>query len=60
LRKLVNLENLYLKGSRITDAGLLQLAELPKLKSLSLDDTEVTSEGVAEFKKIRPNCKVGR
>ncbi|HJS07016.1 MAG TPA: hypothetical protein VJ809_05125 [Pirellulales bacterium] len=56
----MNLENLYLKGSRITDAGLLQLAELPKLKSLSLDDTEVTSEGVAEFKKIRPNCKVGR
>jgi hypothetical protein len=56
---LVELETLSLNGSQITDAGLMHLGQaLPKLKSLYVEDTQVTSDGVQEFQRVRPGCKV--
>ena len=42
----------------ITDAGLVHLQGLKTLKLLTLYDTQVTSEGIAELRKHLPGCKI--
>jgi hypothetical protein len=58
LRGLPGLKSLSLAGSRISDACLDVLADLPNLQTLSVEDTMITDEGVAELLKKRPNLIV--
>lgn len=52
LRKLAGLEELWLDGAPITDAGLSHVIELRGLKILYLDDTRVTDTGLVHLKDI--------
>jgi hypothetical protein len=51
---------LDLRGTKVTDAGLRELAALKGLRILALSDTKVTDAGVAELQKALPDCKVRR
>lgn len=52
-------EVVSIKSSKITDAGLARLAGLPKLLSLNLVDTKVTSDGIASLRNSsRSLCRV--
>jgi hypothetical protein len=42
----------------VTDAGLESLKKLANLRTLVLKGTRVTDEGVKEFQRALPNCKV--
>jgi hypothetical protein len=53
-----NLEELHLLGTDVTDAGLAHLEKLTDLKSLFLDNTNVTSEGVEKLQRALPNCQI--
>ena len=54
LRGLTNLEVVGLFGTKVTDAGLVQLAGLPKLRRVYAAQTAVTSAGAEKFRKGRP------
>ena len=56
--KLQSLKKLFLERTKITDAGLKEVAKLRKLRSLGLNGTQITDTGVAELKKVLPNCKI--
>jgi hypothetical protein len=47
-----------LDNTKITDAGLKEVAKLQQLTFLGLSDTQVTDAGVAELQKALPNCKI--
>ena len=47
---LMNLSNLNLCGTNVTDDGLLSLLRMEGLKNLNLIDTKVTPLGVAKLK----------
>jgi eukaryotic-like serine/threonine-protein kinase len=51
-------ESVNLLNSDLTDTGLARLANLPRLESLDIRRTKVTSAGVAAFQKALPGCKV--
>ena len=42
----------------VSDEGLLALSELTNLDRLSVLETKVTVDGVAEFKTALPECEV--
>ena len=42
----------------ITDVGLVYLKGLTNLKSLNVQDTQVTGAGYLELKTTLPNCKI--
>ena len=52
------MQELGLGLTQVTDAGLIHLKGLTKLKWLHLDDTQVTGAGVADLEKALPNCKI--
>lgn len=52
------LEQLNLYGTKITDVGLMKLAECQSLKVLYLWDTKVSATGINELKKKRPKLKI--
>jgi Leucine-rich repeat (LRR) protein len=52
------LQQLGLNRTQVTDAGLKRLEGFIGLEQLSVQDTQVTSEGVNEFKQSLPNCEV--
>jgi hypothetical protein len=54
LRHVPTLRTLWLRGSKITGAGLRHLRHLPHLDYLDLGNTPVTSEGLSELKHL-PN-----
>ncbi len=56
--EMTQLESLNLNGLHITDSGLRKLHSLRNLKLLSVYVTDVTSEGVAEFRQAVPECDV--
>lgn len=59
--KFPNLQSLEIHGSKVTDAGLQQLAGLKKLKRLSVGVTgTITDEGVNQLKLKIPNLEVVR
>lgn len=58
LLPLTSLEELNLYGTNLTDAGLLRLVALPQLQNLVVTHTKVTAEGVTQFSKKRPQCKI--
>jgi hypothetical protein len=47
-----------LRGTQVTDAGLVHLEGLDNLDFLYLDNTQVTDEGVTKLQKALPNCKI--
>ena len=49
---------LNLDGSKITDAGLIKLASLEKMRWVGLARSEVTDAGVKKLSKSLPDCKV--
>ena len=49
---------LDLDGTKITDAGLKELAKLQKLERLYLNNTKVTRAGAAELQKALPKCRI--
>ena len=50
----------YLSGTKVTDAGLKELAPLKNLTTLDLGATRVTDTGLKELQKALPNCKITR
>ena len=56
---LTNLNHLEIRGNKMTDDGLLQLALLPKLKYLDVQSAEkITANGIAQFHKLRPEVEI--
>ena len=55
---LENVTALGLGGTKITDAGLKDVAKLQQLTLLELGNTQVTDAGVAELQKALPNCLI--
>ena len=51
---------LSISGTKVTDAGLKELAGLTSLQTLVLNDTEVTDAGIAELRKALPDCRIIR
>jgi internalin A len=47
-----------LSDTKVTNAGLKQLAGLKALQTLNLSGTEVTDAGVAALQKALPDCKI--
>ena len=58
LKRLTNLQLLWLSVTKITDEGLKNLKGLTKLQSLNLLSTKVTDEGVKQLQTAIPNCKI--
>ena len=52
------LETLDITHNPITDQGLAKLKRIKMLKTLLLQGTNVTAEGVADFQNSHPNCDV--
>ena len=52
------LRAVFASNSDCTDAGLQHLTSLPQLYLLFLDGTQVTDQGVVDFQRALPNCKV--
>ena len=57
-RGLADLRRLSLRGTQVTDAGLIHLKDLPNLQFLDLAGTQVTEAGVSNLKEAVPRCKV--
>ena len=53
-----HLQILDLRGTKVTDAGLVHLKSFSKLESLDLTDTKVTEKGVTNFKEVLPSCNI--
>ncbi len=58
LSKLTELERLWLDGTKLDDSTLDKLQGNKKLVKLSLSETGISTDSVAEFKKSLPNCEV--
>lgn len=59
LKGFVQLESLDLgSAALVTDDALQYLLTLPELREVALDGTEVTAEGAAALRKLRPGLKV--
>ena len=54
----LNIIKLTIERTRITDTGLLYLAENQSLKLICIDDTAITEEGRKKFKKLSPDCQL--
>ena len=48
----------FLGGTQVTNADLMQLAELTELERVYLAGTQVTDEGVEKLQQALPNCKI--
>ena len=55
---LLEVEEIWLDGTKVTDAGLLHLRLLTNLKSLHLRDAHVTDEGIAELQRALPGLMI--
>jgi hypothetical protein len=49
---------LDLFDTKITDAGLKEVAKLQQLTSLDLEETQVTYAGLEKMQKALPKCKI--
>lgn len=59
LKDMTDLEEwLGLSGTRITDAGLVHLEKFTKLRSLTLDKTQVTAPGVKVLRAALPKTEI--
>ena len=57
---LKNLQALDLGRTKVTDAGLKELAGLKSLHALYLDGTQVTDAGLKKLRKALPDCAISR
>ena len=55
---LAKVRRLALSTTRITDAGLKEVAKMKQLTKLHLSRTKITDAGVAELKKALPKCEI--
>ncbi|HEY9784442.1 MAG TPA: hypothetical protein V6D17_03500, partial [Candidatus Obscuribacterales bacterium] len=55
---IASLKIIFLSGTKVTDNGLAQLANLPTLEHLELRDTAVSEVGTARIRTKFPNCAV--
>ena len=46
--------------TKVTDAGLKELASLKSLETLSLRGTKVTDAAVKELQEALPDCRISR
>ncbi len=60
LKGLTRLKTLNLSSSKLSDAGLECLKSLTSLETLSIEATNVTDDGVADFQKALPQVTVIR
>jgi WD40 repeat protein len=60
LANLRRLETLVLVSNKITDEGLLMLAEVPQIQMVYISGTSVTEPGVAKLQALRPKLKIDR
>jgi hypothetical protein len=71
LKELPDLTRLSLRGTEVTDTGLEHIEALtplgrrstrgwPERGGLNLIDTQVTEDGVRNFRKALPNCNIER
>jgi hypothetical protein len=60
LRNLARLTDLMLVSNKVSDEGLLLLADIPQLKHVYVADTLVTDAGIARLQQLRPNLLVDR
>ena len=58
LDRLIQLDQLNLSKSPVTDRVLDRLQTLPNLKVLSINETPATAARVEAFRKAKPNCQV--
>ena len=58
IAKQTRLRALYLFDTKISDAGLKQLAGLKELKILMLTGSPVTSSGIDQLQMSLPNCVI--
>ncbi len=52
------LKELYLRGTRITDEGLMELKTHNELISLDVKGTRVTEAGLGDIRKALPQLKI--
>ena len=60
LSGLINLNELNLESTKVTDAGLTHLSGLINLRDLDLGGTNVTDEGIKKLKQALPGCSIHR
>src|SRR5262245_41579139 len=60
LRNMAKLTDLVLVSNKVSDDGLLLLADIPQLKFVYVADTLVTDAGVAKLHALRPRLTVDR
>ena len=53
------LEELNLRGRKVTDLGIVHLARMKKLRSLNLSETGVTSEGLTRISGLPDSAAIG-
>ena len=58
VEELRNLKLLNLTDSKVTDGGLTRLRPLGKLQYLYMINTRVTGKGVANLKRVLPDCSI--
>jgi internalin A len=56
----IPLEKLHLRGTKVTNAGLLHLKGLANLQHLCLGNTKVTNAGIQELRKTLPGVRIFR
>jgi hypothetical protein len=49
-----------LLGTQVTNAGLEHLKGLSNLKTLFLEHSKVTDDGIMKLRQALPNCKIER
>jgi hypothetical protein len=57
---MTQLEQLYVWGTEVSDAGLVCLKRFTGLKLLNVAKTKVTTAGVDDLENAMPNCTVIR
>jgi hypothetical protein len=60
LKALKCLEDLSLRNTHVTDAGLAHLKGLTTLQKLGLTDTKVTDAGIDDLQRALPSLQVAR
>jgi WD40 repeat protein len=60
LRNLAKLTDLMLVSNKVSDEGLLLLADIPQLKHVYVADTLITDAGITKLQQLRPNLLVDR
>jgi hypothetical protein len=53
-----SLEYLVLNNTKVTDAGMVHLQKMARLKTLDLSNTKVTDAAAAKLQKSLPNCRI--